>query len=73
MRSAARLARYRAMSPAEKCRELAVLEAAARTVWQALPAAERARRRLRLRRVRLAAHARMLRRLAAATLSPAGA
>ena len=73
MTSAARLDRYRRMSPADKLRELAVLEAAALAVWRAMPAAERARRRLRLRRVRLAAHARLLRRLAHAAACPAGA
>jgi hypothetical protein len=71
MRSAVRLARYRRMSAAEKCRELAVLEAAARLVWRAMPAPERARRRLRLRRERLAGHARLLRRLATAAACPA--
>lgn len=73
MTSGARVERYRTMTPAEKCRELAMLEAAALAVWRAMPAPERARRRLRLRRVRLAGHARLLRRLARAAAIPAGA
>ena len=66
MRCVARLERYRRMPPAEKARELHVLEAAARTVWAALPDDERARRRALIRRRRLRAHARLCTGLAAA-------
>ena len=73
MRSPTRLERYRQMRPAEKLRELLVLEAAAHAVWQALPESERRRRRLRARRQRLVRHARLLARLAAAESCPTGA
>jgi hypothetical protein len=54
------------MSPAEKAREFAMLEEAARAVWLALPLEERARRRRLARRERLRTHARLLQRLAGA-------